>query len=123
MPNSHASSLSVHTFNDFVLQIGVFGSEQRQSIISVDFKLQVCLDVRGTGQNVDSNYVGEFHLKVNVWTRGDKHPDERLHSLNQTEKLFSVYFRAYILVRKITTLEIAKGSARYENITRASIKT
>ncbi len=107
--DSHASRFFIHTFDDFLLQLGIFSSEHRQSIVCVDFGNQECLDVRGTGQNVDSIYVSKFHLKVNVWTRGDKHSGERLHPLNEKEELFPIRFRAYILVRKITTLEIIKG--------------
>ncbi len=64
--DSHVSRFFIHTFDDFLLQLEIFSSEHKQSIVCVDFENQECLDVRETGQNVDSIYVSKFHLKVNV---------------------------------------------------------
>ena len=80
--DSHASSLFIHISYDFLLQLRVFSSELGQSTVCVDFRLQICIDVRVAGPNVDSAYVGEFCLEVNAWTRGNEYPDERLHVFN-----------------------------------------
>lgn len=68
----HASSLFIHTPDNVLLQSWVFRGEQRHSIVCADYKLQVGLDVRITGHDIDSSYVGKFRLQVKVWTRGDK---------------------------------------------------
>ncbi len=59
--------------------------------------LQIGLDVKIAGGDLDSKYVCKFRMYVHVWTRGDEQSDERLQFTNRAKEVLSVGLGALVL--------------------------